>query len=182
VRILSGAEADERVDLKQLDATEGRHVLSIIRAIPPPVFARADDAILEEEVAAAVAAMPLELPPLDPLQGGLSQPPAARVSGLHARIVLPPRVRSSAPPADATPEDLERSYLEVLGSLEHVPRVVAAGAELSKQSLDHFAGYVLTFIDGASSVEAVVDASGLPRLEALRVLRDLVVAGVVAVG
>jgi hypothetical protein len=32
-----------------------------------------------------------------------------------------------------------------------------------------------------SSIETLLDASGLPRLELLRILRDLVVAGVVVV-
>jgi hypothetical protein len=69
----------------------------------------------------------------------------------------------------------------VLGSLDAVPRTVMAGADLGKLSLDHRAGFVLTFVDGMSSVETLIDASGLPRGELLRILRDLVLAGVLKV-
>jgi hypothetical protein len=97
------------------------------------------------------------------------------VSGLYSAA---PRVtaQSSAPP-----EELERSCMETLGSLDRVPRIVVAAAELGKLTLDHRAGFVLTFVDGVSSIDTLLDASGLPRLELLRVLRDLVRAGVVAV-
>ena len=42
-------------------------------------------------------------------------------------------------------------------------------------------GFVLTFVDGVSSVDNLIDASGLPRLEMLRILSDLVAAGVLSV-
>jgi len=102
-------------------------------------------------------------------------PPAARVSGLYSSA---PRVtaQSSAPP-----EELERSCLETLGSLDRVPRVAVAAVDLGKLTLDHRAGFVLTFVDGVSTIDTILDASGLPRLELLRILRDLVQAGVVAV-
>ena len=39
------------------------------------------------------------------------------------------------------------------------------------RQLDHRAGFVLTFVDGVSSVDTRIDASGLPRLEMLRILQ-----------
>jgi HD-GYP domain-containing protein (c-di-GMP phosphodiesterase class II) len=172
VRILTGAHDDLRVDLKQLDAVEDRHMLSIVRAVPPPMLVRPPDPQPEEPAAEVIT---VTLPSLRPLAGGLSVPPAARVSGLYSAA---PRVtaQSSAPP-----EELERSCMETLGSLDRVPRIVVAAAELGKLTLDHRAGFVLTFVDGVSSIDTLLDASGLPRLELLRVLRDLVRAGVVAV-
>jgi HD-GYP domain-containing protein (c-di-GMP phosphodiesterase class II) len=178
VRLLTAASEDRRIDLKQLDAVEGRHVLSIVRAIPPPIFVRP-----VEEIELEAANAPLVLPSIRPLDGIPSSPPAARVSGLQGKIVVPPRVQSSHPPAGTTlsPEELERSYLQVLGPLHRVPRVARSREELTKLALDHFAGFLLTFVDGSSTLDAIVDASGLPRLEALRILRDLVAGGVVAV-
>jgi HD-GYP domain-containing protein (c-di-GMP phosphodiesterase class II) len=212
VRILGGADDDKRLDLKQLDAVEGRHLASIVRAIPPPVVPWVPDADTLGEADSEPSSQPEPepapapvLPSLRPLARGLSMPPAARVSGLYSsvpkargtsskppadaaeprlapKITVPPRITSSAPPAGAgaSTEDTERECLAVLGSLDRVPRVVAAG-DLGKRSLDHRAGFVLTFVDGMSSIDTILDASGLPRLEVLRILRDLVQAGVVAV-
>jgi HD-GYP domain-containing protein (c-di-GMP phosphodiesterase class II) len=172
VRVLTGAHDDKRVDLKQLDAIEDRHMLSIVRAVPPPILVRPPDV---EPEAPAAEVITVTLPSLRPLAGGLSVPPAARVSGLYSAA---PRVTSQS---SMPPEELERSCLETLGSLDRVPRVKVATADLGKLALDHRAGFVLTFVDGASSIETILDASGLPRLELLRILRDLVRAGVVVV-
>ena len=47
------------------------------------------------------------------------------------------------------------------------------------KALDHRAGFVLTFVDGMSSVDDILDASGLPRVEALHILADLLTKGVI---
>ena len=172
VRILTGAHDDKRVDLKQLDAVEDRHMLSIVRAIPPPILVRSPDPELEPS---PVETITVTLPSFRPLAGGLSVPPAARVSGLYSSA---PRVKAQS---SAPPEELERSCLETLGSLDRVPRVVVAAAEIGRLALAHRAGFVLTFVDGVSTIDTLLDASGLPRLELLRILRDLVQAGVVVV-
>jgi HD-GYP domain-containing protein (c-di-GMP phosphodiesterase class II) len=172
VRILTGGDDDKRVDLKQLDAVEDRHMLSIVRAIAPPIFVRPPEVQPE---APPVELLTVTLPSLRPLAGGLSVPPAARVSGLYSAA---PRVTSQS---SVPPEELERSCMETLGSLDRVPRVVLTAGDLGKLALDHRAGFVLTFVDGVSTIDTLLDASGLPRLELLRILRDLVVAGVVVV-
>ena len=170
VRVLTGAHDDKRVDLKQLDAVEDRHLLSIVCAVPPPILVRPPDAPPEAPPPEIIT---MTLPSLRPLAGGLSVPPAARVSGLYSAA---PRVKAQS---SAPPEELERSCMETLGSLDRVPRVALAPGDLGKLALDHRAGFVLTFIDGMSSIDTLLDASGLPRLELLRILRDLVLAGVV---
>jgi HD-GYP domain-containing protein (c-di-GMP phosphodiesterase class II) len=178
VRVLSPGSEDRRVDLKLVDAVEGRHVLSIVKAIPPPIFVRPVDAA-DVELAAPEAT---RLPSLAPTAGGVSVPPAARMSGQYARIVVPPPVVSSIPPAAAaaTPEEVEQRYLKTLGPLSRIARPGRTPEEMARLPLDHFAGYMLTFVDGASTLETIVDASGLPRLEALRILRDLVASGAIA--
>ena len=50
----------------------------------------------------------------------------------------------------------------------------------AKSGLDHRAGFLLTFVDGMSTVEDILDASGLPRGDALHVLADLLTKGVIA--
>ena len=70
--------------------------------------------------------------------------------------------------------------MRTLGPLSRVARLGRAPEEMARLPLDHFAGFMLTFVDGASTLETIIDASGLPRLEALRILRDLVTSGVIA--
>jgi hypothetical protein len=126
------------------------------------------------------------LPSLNPLKGAASVPPAVRLSGLQPAFSLRPPIASSAPPptsaapAEADERALENAYLAILGSVDAVPSLAVRGADLAKLSLDHRAGFVLTFVDGMSSVDDLIDASGLPRLEMLRILSDLVAAGVLS--
>jgi hypothetical protein len=54
-----------------------------------------------------------------------------------------------------------------------VVRVVAPAGEIRWLSLDHRAGFVLSLADGQSTVEEIIDASGMPLVDALRVLCSL---------
>jgi hypothetical protein len=74
---------------------------------------------------------------------------------------------------------LAQEYQARLGSGQHRPRVVMGPAELHALALDHRAGFVLACIDGESSVEEILDVSGMPVLDALRTLFDLVQQGVI---
>ena len=40
-------------------------------------------------------------------------------------------------------------------------------------SIDHRAGFVLSLVDGVSSLEMILDVSGMPTLDALRILYEL---------
>jgi len=106
-------------------------------------------------------------------------PPAARPSA-PARPMpsgAPPATPAghSAPPND--PREAERALLERLGPLTAVPVLVA---DVTKLNLDHRAAFVLRFLDGMSSIEDILDASGLPRLEALSILDNLLRHQVIA--
>jgi hypothetical protein len=48
-------------------------------------------------------------------------------------------------------------------------------------TLDHRGGFILTFVDGMSSVEDIADASGLPRADVLQILRELLQNGTLIV-
>jgi hypothetical protein len=82
----------------------------------------------------------------------------------------------SSPPSAA--RETESALLQRLGPVTRVPRVVSGAA---KGNLDHRAGFLLTFVDGMSPIEDILDASGLPRLDVLEVLADLLAKGVIAV-
>ena len=69
---------------------------------------------------------------------------------------------------------LENMYAARLGSLDRVPMVVVPRAQMRWLSIDHRAGFVLSLIDGSSSVEMILDVSGMPKLDALRILHELV--------
>jgi hypothetical protein len=47
--------------------------------------------------------------------------------------------------------------------------------------LDHRAGFLLSRVDGLSTVEEVLDICGMPRLEALKTLVDLLDRGAIRV-
>lgn len=77
-------------------------------------------------------------------------------------------------------EVLSQMYLARLGSLAQVVRVALSGDEIRWLSLDHRAGFLLSLVDGASSIETLLDISGMPRLEALRILYGLLDQRVIA--
>jgi hypothetical protein len=68
---------------------------------------------------------------------------------------------------------LTQMYTARLGSTEKVPRLAIPAAELQWLSLDHRAGFLLSCVDGRSSIEEILDVSGMPALDALRILYTL---------
>lgn len=73
----------------------------------------------------------------------------------------------SAAPAPMSPQELERVLLQKLGPVTNIP-VIAA--DVSTLNLDHRVAFVMRFIDGMSTVDDILDASGLPRVDVLRIL------------
>ena len=69
---------------------------------------------------------------------------------------------------------LENMYAARLGPLDRVPTVLVPRAQMRWLSMDHRAGFVLSLIDGSSSVDMILDVSGMPKLDALRILHELV--------
>lgn len=68
---------------------------------------------------------------------------------------------------------LEQHYLTRLGTLQSLPRVVVKPAEVRWLGLDHRAGFLLSQIDGVVTVDELLVVSGMPRLETLKTLVDL---------
>jgi hypothetical protein len=77
-------------------------------------------------------------------------------------------------------ETLSQMYLARLGSLTQVVRVAVARDQVRWLSLDHRAGFLLSLVDGTSSIEELLDVSTMPRLEALRILYGLLDQRVIA--
>ncbi len=68
---------------------------------------------------------------------------------------------------------LTQMYLSRLGGLDQVINVVLPPEELRWLNLDHRAGFLLSLVDGASTIDELLDISGMPRLDALRILATL---------
>lgn len=69
---------------------------------------------------------------------------------------------------------LEGMYAARLGPLDRVPMVLVPRTQMRWLSMDHRAGFILSLVDGSSSVEMILDVCGMPRLDALRILHELV--------
>lgn len=68
---------------------------------------------------------------------------------------------------------LTQMYLSRLGGLQQVISVVLRPEELRWLNLDHRAGFLLSLVDGASTIDELLDISGMPRLDALKILATL---------
>jgi hypothetical protein len=68
---------------------------------------------------------------------------------------------------------LTQMYSARLGALSQHVRVAVPGDQIRWLSLDHRAGFVLSLIDGSSTVEELLDISGMNRLDALRIIYTL---------
>lgn len=84
--------------------------------------------------------------------------------------------------ADSCRERLRQMYAARLGALDRVPRVIVPPDQVRWLSLDHRAGFVLSCVDGYSTIEEILDVSGMPALDALRVLYELLQQRIISVG
>jgi hypothetical protein len=78
-------------------------------------------------------------------------------------------------------EVLTQMYSARLGPLDQVAQVAVPPDQITWLSLDHRAGFLLSLVDGASTLEEILDISGMTRLEALRIMYTLVQQNVVSV-
>ena len=68
---------------------------------------------------------------------------------------------------------LRQMYAARIGPLDRVPVVMVPRDQLRWLSIDHKAGFVLSLVDGVSSLEMIIDVSGMPELDTLRILSEL---------
>jgi hypothetical protein len=76
---------------------------------------------------------------------------------------------------------LRQMYLSRIGTGRDVPRIVMAPDQLRWLTLDHRMGFLLSCVDGKSCIDEILDVSGMPGLDALRLLYELVQEGVIEV-
>jgi len=75
--------------------------------------------------------------------------------------------------AESCRDVLKQMYTARLGSLEQVPMVGVPTEQLRWLTLDHRAGFLLSHVDGVSTLEEILDISGMPHLEAMRIIYEL---------
>ncbi len=75
--------------------------------------------------------------------------------------------------AESCREVLTQMYAARLGQLTQIPSVATPNDQIRWLSLDHRAGFLLSLVDGASSIEEILDISGMTRLDALRIMFTL---------
>jgi hypothetical protein len=76
---------------------------------------------------------------------------------------------------------LQQMYTARIGPLDRVPIVEVAPDQLRWLSIDHRTGFILSLVDGVSSLEMILDVSGMPPLDALRMLFELVQQRIISV-
>ena len=79
-------------------------------------------------------------------------------------------------------DELEKLYIARIGSLEQVPTVAVSPQEIPNLALDHRSGFILALVDGVSTLDMILDMASMPRLDALRVLLELVQHGTLTLG
>jgi hypothetical protein len=67
-----------------------------------------------------------------------------------------------------------------LGSVSGPPSVAMASDAIRSLPLDHRAGFVLSLIDGCTDVDTLIELSSMPRVDALRIVRELFEAAVIS--
>lgn len=83
--------------------------------------------------------------------------------------------------AESCRDMLRQMYLSRIGDGGQVPRVVPSRERLVGLTLDHRAGFVLACVDGTSSIDEILDVSGMPALDALRIMYELAQEGIILV-
>ena len=76
---------------------------------------------------------------------------------------------------------LKDTYKSRLGSGSEVLRVMMRPDEIQGLSLDHRAGFLMSLCDGVSTLDEIVDMSGMSELDVLRLLFEMREQGVVAI-
>jgi hypothetical protein len=98
------------------------------------------------------------------LEGGLERPPS---DALASQL------------ATAAAIALGERYVEQLGSLESVPRLAIPLERLLLLSLDNRAGFLLSLVDGSSSLSLIIDLSGMAGSEVMETLAALKRRGII---
>ncbi|MBI5536716.1 MAG: hypothetical protein HY898_28610 [Deltaproteobacteria bacterium] len=77
---------------------------------------------------------------------------------------------------------LEQRYAERIGDLTAVPRIAVTPEKLRWLALDHREGFLISRIDGQTSIDELCDIAGMDRLKTLKTLAGLIDAEIIQLG
>jgi hypothetical protein len=97
-----------------------------------------------------------------------------------ALLETQPRHEDALDTAQIAQSELRRLYLGRLGSLDRTPFIAAGPEALLGLSIDVRTGFVLSRVDGHTSLGDIVGSPGIKSLEALRILSELFLHRVIA--
>jgi tetratricopeptide (TPR) repeat protein len=75
--------------------------------------------------------------------------------------------------------NLFATYRRSIGDLSRIPTLVADLAEITKFNLPKDAGFLLSLVDGATSLDNLMTVSGMDAFEVLRTTKNLIDVGIV---
>jgi hypothetical protein len=93
-----------------------------------------------------------------------------------------PPTRRGPDPNSGTASEVRRVVRTPQAALSRtaVPLLTVSFAELRTMPLDHRAGFLISLIDGNSTVEMILDVSGMPEVEAMAILVSFAQTGIIA--
>lgn len=93
-----------------------------------------------------------------------------------------PDQKEAASLAEKCRDVLFDMYGSRLSNLDEPPRIIMSPEQLRWLSLDHRAGFLLSMVDGLSTLEEILDVSGMSRLDSMRILCELLDRKVITIG
>lgn len=165
-----------------------------LRDLPPEPRPASPSTIVTPAFGVAAVGSPSAPPPPPPPHSERVEPPSRRQRGPSAvemedrfsigdfagAMEIAEALLARDPEHEEANECLERSRLAIhssftsrLGPLDRVPLVAIPREQLRWLTIDHRAGFILSHVDGVSNLEEIIDISGMPELDALRILAEL---------
>lgn len=92
-----------------------------------------------------------------------------------------PRSEDALQAAQIARSELYKTYDARLGARQRVPRLAIRTEDIRSFPLDACSALVLSQIDGARTIDAIIHGGILPKLDVLRVLSELYLQGILAV-
>lgn len=74
---------------------------------------------------------------------------------------------------------LEQRHVERLGDLRMIPKLAVSQDQVRWLALDHREGFILSLVDGVTTIEEIFDIAGMSRLDVLKTLAGLKEADVI---
>ncbi len=134
----------------------------------------------DEESHSDVFERPTLAPPFD-----VQEFARVKMAQSDERLSLPDAPTLS-PPSSGTHERAavitldEEALVERLGSLTRVATLTVSPTELRALPVDHRGAFLLSQVDGVSTLDMILDVSGMSRVDALRILIGFAELGIIS--